>query len=804
MLVIDNGDAIRGDATVASGIDFVINGYVDTVATQLADGQLPNSEDDLYSSGANATVVLSIVLVNIDTSTRTCNLYLKPSGGTSRRVIPKDCSLAAGYSLHTDGVTISVLDTSGQIMDSYGAHATSHENGGADEITVSGLSGLLADEQDPLAHSGDHENGGGDEIGVGGLSGLLADDQHVLDTEVKAIKLDDFTTPDDNTDLDASAAKHGLMPKNDKIKIDTVATNADVTGSNPPQSHAASHQNGGGDEVSVSGLSGLLADEQNPLAHASEHTDGTDDIQDAVANGSTKGIAAFTAADFDAAAGVISIAADVIRDALFNAYTMLYADTDNTPAALTISASRIVGRKAAGGIAAMTGAEVLAILNGQLGASFSFNSKNITSVGGITLVQTTKILTTGSNSYFSMRGSSDSGGGGCYVALYGKTEGTHPGSFLINTPNAAGNADVQRLKISGVLDVAVLALTNITVTGLKLSGALDVNSQVINNVTEIHSANANLDLYGERTTGGGNAIQIWTRKADGSDRLRWLISGTIDIASMRYEYCNVNFKPDGTNSRLLIGDASITWSASATHLNLTLGGTLDANSQAITNLAQAIADGNILTVDQADAANGEYARFTASGLESRSATEVRGDINVADGADVTGSNAPQSHSASHQNGGGDEITVSGLSGLLADDQHVLDAEVISAVKGDASLPVATITFIIDGGGAEIATGLHGDLEIPFPCTINRVTMIADQSGSIIVDIWKQAYADYPPEDAQSITSSSPPTISGADKSQDSTLSGWTTTTAAGDTLRFNVDSVTSIERVTTSLKVIKT
>lgn len=72
------------------------------------------------------------------------------------------------------------------------------------------------------AHKTSHQNGGTDEIGVAGLSGLLADDQHVLDTEVKAIKLDDFTTPDDTTDLDASAALHGLMAKADKSKLDGI------------------------------------------------------------------------------------------------------------------------------------------------------------------------------------------------------------------------------------------------------------------------------------------------------------------------------------------------------------------------------------------------------------------------------------------------------------------------------------------------------------------------------------------------------------------------------------------------------
>ncbi len=57
------------------------------------------------------------------------------------------------------------------------AHAATHENGGGDEISVAGLSGLLADGQTPLSHASTHENGGGDEISVAGLSGLLADAQ---------------------------------------------------------------------------------------------------------------------------------------------------------------------------------------------------------------------------------------------------------------------------------------------------------------------------------------------------------------------------------------------------------------------------------------------------------------------------------------------------------------------------------------------------------------------------------------------------------------------------------------------------
>lgn len=44
------------------------------------------------------------------------------------------------------------------------AHNTSHEDGGADEISVAALSGELADPQPPKAHAANHKDAGADEI----------------------------------------------------------------------------------------------------------------------------------------------------------------------------------------------------------------------------------------------------------------------------------------------------------------------------------------------------------------------------------------------------------------------------------------------------------------------------------------------------------------------------------------------------------------------------------------------------------------------------------------------------------------
>jgi len=75
----------------------------------------------------------------------------------------------------------------------------------------------------------------------------------------------------------------------------------------------------------------------------------------------------------------------------------------------------------------------------------------------------------------------------------------------------------------------------------------------------------------------------------------------------------------------------------------------------IDGIAIGIANDNILQVDSADAATGEYAKFTDAGLESKSVSEVLSDLSVTSGADVTGDNAPQAHAASHKNAGTDEI-----------------------------------------------------------------------------------------------------------------------------------------------------
>ena len=118
--------------------------------------------------------------------------------------------------------------------------------------------------------------------------------------------------------------------------------------------------------------------------------------------------------------------------------------------------------------------------------------------------------------------------------------------------------------------------------------------------------------------------------------------------------------------------------------------------------------------------------------------------------------------------------------------------------------LAAVEFIIDGGGVAITTGEKGHIRLPFTGTIISAALAADQSGSIVVDIWKDTTANFPPTVADTITASAKPTISSAQSALDATLTGWTKTFTAGDYLAFNVDSCTTITRVTLTLIVRRT
>jgi hypothetical protein len=101
----------------------------------------------------------------------------------------------------------------------------------------------------------------------------------------------------------------------------------------------------------------------------------------------------------------------------------------------------------------------------------------------------------------------------------------------------------------------------------------------------------------------------------------------------------------------------------------------------------------------------------------------------------------------------------------------------------------SFNFVIDGGNSVITTGLKGFIEWGFAAQIMGWTIMADVVGSIVVDVWKDSYANFAPTVADSITGSEKPTLSSAQKNQDLSLTSFSTTVLKGDiwaiAFRFN-------------------
>lgn len=116
--------------------------------------------------------------------------------------------------------------------------------------------------------------------------------------------------------------------------------------------------------------------------------------------------------------------------------------------------------------------------------------------------------------------------------------------------------------------------------------------------------------------------------------------------------------------------------------------------------------------------------------------------------------------------------------------------------------VAEYQILSEEAGTAITAGVKAALHFPYACTIVEVTLLAPaQTGSIVVDLLLDTYANFPPTDADSITASTPPTITSGQKAQDSTLASWTTSIPANSAMIIKVPSdATTIENCTVSIK----
>lgn len=157
-------EAVLAGAVTTNQLPIVVT-FVDVTTTTY----VPGATDTVTNNTTGVTVVAApaastqrqvklLTVFNADTVAATATVRYNNNG--TLRTLCKVTLVAGSTLVYTDGEGWRVLDTTGGIVASQTVHHTTHESGGSD-----------------------------------------------------AIKLDDLAAPDDNTDLDASTSKHGLLKK---------------------------------------------------------------------------------------------------------------------------------------------------------------------------------------------------------------------------------------------------------------------------------------------------------------------------------------------------------------------------------------------------------------------------------------------------------------------------------------------------------------------------------------------------------------------------------------------------------------
>ena len=133
----------------------------------------------------------------------------------------------------------------------------------------------------------------------------------------------------------------------------------------------------------------------------------------------------------------------------------------------------------------------------------------------------------------------------------------------------------------------------------------------------------------------------------------------------------------------------------------------------------------------------------------------------------------------------------------------LTGAITAGAGNNATLAVIDLIIVIGDNVNAISTGVKGYVPVDFGGTITGWSLIADASGSIVIDVWKDTWANAPPDNADSIAGSEKPTLSSAQKAQDLSLSTWTTNVNPQDVFGFEVESATTVKQVTLSIRITK-
>lgn len=326
---------------------------------------------------------------------------------------------------------------------------------------------------------------------------------------------------------------------------------------------------------------------------------------------------------------------DVVLKALFDANTILAANADDTPAALTVAASRIIGRASTGSIAALTASQVNNILGTATKALDNLASVAI-NVSLISDTDDTDDLGSSSKEWKDL-----------YI------DGTANIDSLV-----ADTAAISAGTITGITDLAIADGGTGSSTAANARTALGVAIG-----SDVQAYDAELAALAGLTS-AADALPYFTGSGTATvTTLSSYMRGIIDDANEATFKASVNLEIgtdvlayDAGLSNLagisMAADKFYYTSGDNTHVagtvtsfgrsiiddadEATFKGTvnLEIGTDVLAQQTIGIANNNLMEVDDTDAASTDYARFTATGLQGRDATEAKSDLGLVIGTNV--------------------------------------------------------------------------------------------------------------------------------------------------------------------------
>ena len=211
---------------------------------------------------------------------------------------------------------------------------------------------------------------------------------------------------------------------------------------------------------------------------------------------------------------------------------------------------------------------------------------------------------------------------------------------------------------------------------------------------------------------------------------------------------------------------------SSTYSNL-VGTTTDGNFTAFSGTAGTLRDSGY-----------SYSTFATAG-HNHSATYQSLDTELTAIAGLTSA----SDTAPYFTGSG----TASLMTVTSAGRAILDDANAAAQRVTIGVSVKGIYVTIDGGTSTPTTGSRARVTIPIACTITNWYVVADASGSCVVDVKRSG--------TTIIGAGNKPTLSSAQRANAAVASWTSVAIAANDELEFNLDSVTTCKQIYITLVV---